>query len=41
MFIKSKILFSICTKFIIENGDIVKYIFLEMSNLHLKLLDIL
>ena len=41
MFIIIKLLFCICTKFIVENEDTVKYIFMEMSNLHLKLSDIL
>jgi len=41
MIINIKLLFCISTKFIIENEDTVKYIIMEMSNLHLKLLDIL
>jgi hypothetical protein len=41
MLINIKLLFFICTKFIIENEDTVKYIFMEMSNLHWKLSDIL
>jgi hypothetical protein len=41
MFTNIKILFCICTKFIIEDKKTVKYTFMEMSNLHLKLLDIL
>jgi hypothetical protein len=41
MIIKIKLLFCTWTKFIIGNEDTVKYVFVEMSNLHLKLLDIL
>jgi hypothetical protein len=41
MLLNIKLLFCICTKFIIEIEDTVKYVFMEMSNLNLKLLEIL